>query len=1505
MQYHYGMLATFHPLVQQWFSTHLGEPTEPQRRGWPEIAAGRNTLIAAPTGSGKTLTAFLCCIDRLVRQADQSRLDNAVQVVYVSPLKALSNDIHRNLETPLAQIRQLAEQNGAEPPDVRTAVRTGDTSSSDRQKMLRRPPQILVTTPESLYLLLTSEKGRESLRQTRTVIVDEIHALARDKRGSHLTLSLERLEALTDWPLQRIGLSATVRPVDEIARFLVGAGNVGDDGEPDCSIVDVGHVRQLDLSLEVPASELSAVCSLEQWEESYARLVELITSHRSTLVFVNTRRLAERVAHRLTELLGEDAVASHHGSLSKKIRLSAEQRLKAGELRAIVATASLEMGIDIGFIDLVVQIGSPRSIATFLQRVGRSGHSLGVVPKGRLFPLTRDELIECLALIRAVKQQKLDAIEIPVQPLDILAQQIVASVAAEESTEDELYQLARCAWPYRELARKEFDEIVTMLSDGIAPTTKRGAYLHRDAINGRLRARRGARIAALTSGGAIPETAEYRVVTEDEGTVVGTVDEDFAVESMSGDVFLLGNTSWRVRYVRQGQVVVRDGEGAPPSIPFWFGEAPGRTVELSHEISQLRAEIVHFQVPLPLRGEVRKGVKSTGKDPHPSPLPEGEGGNSSGDPLIDWLVENCGATPWAASQAIHYIHVQQAALGVMPTCDNVVFERFFDDSGGMQLVIHAPLGARINRAWGLAMRKRFCRSFDFELQAAATDNGVLLSVGPQHSFAIEDLFGMLGPHNARPILEQALLASPIFQTRWRWNVTRALGVLRMQGGKKVPPHLQRFRSDDLLSAVFPQSTGCLENHHGDVEIPDHPLVRQTVHDGLHEAMDLDRWSLLLERFKTGDVRFIALDTREPSPFCQEILNANPYAFLDDAPLEERRTRAVAGRRGLSAEEFRDLTKLDPAAIAQVTAEAWPLVRDADELHDALKSLVAARGDETGDWRPWLDDLTESRRAVQIHTSDDLVLWAAAENRPLLEAVFSGAKVEPAVELPESLQRNWERTDAILELVRGRMQHCGPTTADDLAEQFHLETTTIGAALAALEAQGVVLRGQFTEAEANLKSEISNLKSVQWCDRRLLARIHRLTLTGLRQRIKPVEPVDFMRFLVRYHGLDRAKVRGGPAGLREVVTMLQGFETPAGAWESHLIQSRLGSYDAAWLDNLFLTGELVWGRLRPPRRGEADGPSMAMLTRMAPISLALRQDLPAMLPTDRAPYDGTLRAGAASVFDALQQRGALFFAQLQTATDLLPTQLEEALRELATLGLITSDSFAAIRAIIDKRSGKARRGRHTKKTGAATAGATGRWSPFPGEIATVDRQDYLDRWCEQLLLRYGVVFRELLVRESAAPRWHELVGVFRRKELRGQIRGGRFVSGVGGEQYASDEAVAMLREVRDDQTLGPWVAISAADPLNLVGIVLPGDRIPALHTGSLILGAGRCVATKSGRGIVFHEEVTPAAQFEMTRALHRGHRLPPRSHVKSKAKAKDSATAKDPSPQTRYVTQQLF
>ncbi|MEQ8791573.1 MAG: DEAD/DEAH box helicase [Pirellulaceae bacterium] len=1462
----------FHPLVRDWFQQRFGAPTEPQALGWPHIEGGRHTLIAAPTGSGKTLAAFLVCIDRLLRQHLEGTLEDRLEVMYVSPLKALSNDIQRNLQTPLAEISRLAEEAGCGALPVRAVVRTGDTPSSERQKMLRRPPHILATTPESLYLLLTSEQGRERLRSVKTVIVDEIHALARDKRGSHLALSLERLADVCDAPPVRIGLSATQRPIEQIARFLVGHRDAAGK-EPTCEIVDVGHVRQLDLSLLTPESEMQAVCSHEQWDEIYGKLVELIHSHRSTLIFVNTRRLAERVAHRLTEILGEDAVASHHGSLSRKLRLSAEQRLKEGSLRAIVATASLEMGIDVGYIDLVCQIGSPRSIATFLQRVGRSGHSLGATPKGRLVPLTRDELLECMALVRSVRRGELDRIEIPQQPLDILAQQIVAAVACEEYQEDDLFALMRRAWPYRDLSRDDFDAVVDMLSRGVVPKTKRGAYLHRDRINGRLRARRGARIAALTSGGAIPENAEYRVVTGDEKTFVGTVDEDFAVESMAGDVFLLGNTSWRVRAVRGGEVIVDDAHGAPPSVPFWLGEAPGRTVELSTDISRLREDIA---------GRFNDNV--------------------------EWLWDECGADADAAIQAVRYVQAQVEAIGLVPTEREIVFERFFDESGGMQLVVHSPLGARINRAWGLALRKRFCRSFDFELQAAATDNGIVLSLSPQHSFPIDRLFAMLRTDNARYLLEQALLAAPMFQVRWRWNVTRALAVMRMQGGKKVPPFLQRFRSDDLLAAVFPETVGCLENHHGDIEAPDHPLVRQTMHDCLHEAMDLPRWLEVLAKVEASEIQLIARDTREPSPFCHELLNANPYAFLDDAPLEERRSRAVSTRRTLSTEDFRDLARLDPQAIDDVRTQAWPLVRDADELHDALLNLVVLREDELGPWREFLPPLVRENRALQLEvlrpqTQEEISLWIAAEQLPLIRAVYdlqSAPKVACVNSLEEGGDEAISRSAAWVEMVRGRLSHCGPVTTAWLAERLVLDESHVASACEALEGEGVAMRGRFTAEAQDHPSQPG-----EWCDRRLLARIHRQTLDGLRRRIQPVEPEVFLRFLLRHQKIVRDEVFQGAAAVREIIAQLQGFELAAGAWEQRVLSARVDDYETSWLDELFFGGELVWGRLRGVRREESDERRMAALTRTVPLSLALRDDLPWLLSdvtrnaaksdlakaanTDRLAAVGKLRSDALSVYEALAERGALFFQQLTTATQLLPTQLEDALRQLAALGLVTCDAYASIRALADRKSAIVRRrGGRSTTSGAAAKTRIGRWSCFPGDVAPCDHDDWIEHWCRQLLRRYGVVFRELLVRESAAPPWRLLVALLRRLELRGEVRGGRFVSGVSGEQFALEHVVGALRALRDKPAEEePWLVVSAADPSNLVGIVTPGARVAATHRNSLVLQGGELVACKQGGQVDFFREVPMEQRHAMVRALHLGRRLEQQpSHIRGRWTAAD-------------------
>ncbi len=1407
----------FHPVVDAWFRARFGAPTDAQRLGWPHIAAGRHTLIAAPTGSGKTLAAFLSCINDLVRGGVDGRLEDRVEVVYVSPLKALSNDIRRNLEAPLAEIQEAAGKAGVLLPPIRALVRTGDTPAHERAAMLKRPPHILVTTPESLYLLLTSPKARPLLSSVKTVIVDEIHALARDKRGAHLALSLERLEAVCAQPPVRIGLSATQKPIEAMAHLLVG------NRDAECKIVDIGHQRELDLAVEVPPSPLGAVCSNEQWAEVDARLEELIKNHRSVLVFVNTRRMAERVAFRLTERLGEGAVASHHGSLSRELRLDAESRLKEGKLKAIVATASLELGIDVGYIDLVCQIGSPRSIATFLQRVGRAGHRLGAIPKGRLFALTRDELLEALAILRAVRAGRLDSVEPPEAPLDILMQQIVAEVAAQDWDEDALYALFLKAWPYRNLKREDFDRVVQLASEGLARGRKDGALLHRDAINKQLKARRAARLSALTSGGAIPETADYRVVTEEDGAFVGSVNEDFAIESMAGDVFLLGNTSWRIRAVRGGNVFVSDARGAAATIPFWLGEAPSRTIELSSEISFLREELAE---------QAKKGQTAA----------------------TDWLKRETGVEGFAAEQAYSYVAAQLAAVGFVPTQKKVFFERFFDDTGGMQLVVHSPYGARVNRAWGLALRKRFCRTFDFELQASADDDGVVLSMGVQHSFPVEQLFKLLKSDHARETLVQALLAAPMFQVRWRWNVTRALAVLRMRGGKKVPPPLQRFRADDLLTAVFPLQTACFEHRPPEVPIPDHPLVAQTLHDCLTEAMDVARWEGLLRDVEAGKVELVGLDTREPSPFSHEILNANPYAFLDDAPLEERRARAVAVRRILSPEDAQDLARLDPDAVARVKEDAWPLARDEHELHDALMSAVAIPSEEGGEWKRHFEKLVSAGRAASTGT-----LWFAAERLPLIRALFPDAKITQALSLPAALEKTVESTEALLALVRGRLEIVGPTTASELSGKLGLRVSQAESALSALEGEGFALQGRFTDPA---------VKEVEWCERRLLARVHRLTLDGARKRVRPVPPETFWRYLSEYHHLAPSDRRDGRLGLYEAVGQLQGFELPAAAWEAEVLPARVGKYQPEWLDTLSFSGELVWGRLRQPKRAE-DGPA-ASLTRVAPIALAFRQDLGWVLPPERAdPARVHMSPAAATVYAALVKNGALFFDDAAEAAKLLPSQAREALSELSALGAVTSDGFAALRGLVLTRPAAQRRNSRWRAPRVPGAGRSGRWTLFPGRYAAASPDQRLQQWCWQLLRRYGVVFRDLVTREAAAPWWGEMVPLLRRMEARGEVRGGRFVFGVAGEQYALPEAVEELRRAREEPR---WLVVSASDPLNLEGIISKGARVPATRGNRLLYRDGAVLAVLQAGELEFRQGLDGPARDLAARAL----RLQPQS-----------------------------
>jgi ATP-dependent Lhr-like helicase len=1316
----------FHPVIQRWWASRFGAPTDAQLEGWSAIRRGEHTLIAAPTGSGKTLAAFLTAIDRLLREAkEQGGLPDEVRVIYVSPLKALSADIHKNLAEPRREIRALA-------PDVKitAAVRSGDTPQNERAAMLRTPPHILVTTPESLYLLLTAERSRAMLRTARVVIVDEIHAVVQSRRGAHLALSLERLDHVCGRPLQRIGLSATQKPIEEVARFLK-------NGDP-CSIVDKGHQRRIDLAIEVPKAPLEAVMSGEVWQEIYARLLELIESHRTTLITVNTRRLAERMAHQLSERLGNECVAAHHGSLAKEARLDAEMRLREGKLKVLVATASLELGIDIGHVDLVCQISSPHRIATLLQRVGRSGHTVRGVPKGRVFPLTRDDLIECAAMLRCVQDGELDRIAIPDAPLDVLAQQIVAETAAQEKwEEDGLLSLVRRAFPYKNLAQSDFKDVVEMLSRGYATRNgRRGALIHYDSVERQLRARKGSRMSAILNGGAIPEVFDYRVLLEPEGHFLGTLNEDFAIESLPGDVFQLGNTSWRILRIGNGVVRVADAEGQPPSMPFWLGEAPARSDEMTAAVSRLRASV---DALLP-RPDV--------------PRREGELGSA-----IDFLVKRYFLPASAAEQIAAYLGEGKRALGAVPTTQTLVLERFFDESGGMQLVLHAPFGSRINRAWGLALRKKFCQGFNFELQAAATEEGVLLSLGASHSFALQEVFRYLHPNTVRETLVQAVLDSPIFETRWRWTTTLALAVPRYRGGARVPNQLQRMYAEDLLQSVFPDAAACLDNLQGAREVPEHPLVQQALRDSLEEALDLPGLLRQLQRLFSGELKLLAKDTPEPSVLCHEILDSQVYTFLDDAPLEERRARAVYTRRATEVRSADDLGALDPAAIQRVREEAWPVANTADELYDALMVAGYLLDEEiTPRWRELLEEL--SHRTVRMDGR-----WTALERKD----------------------------DAAEELQASRMEVLGP-----IAEKEN-------SILLKLERQGRILRGRFTPGTGEL----------EWCDRRLLARIHRYTLNRLRSEIEPVTAAGFMRFLLHWQHVAVGEQLKGAEGLAAIVEQLEGFELAAAAWEHDVLPARVSDYGVEQIDRLCLSGRVAWGRLTP---GDGKVP-----LRSSPIALMLRQHVLAA-----GESEAPVSAEARSVREALRDRGALFFNELVAATGLLPTLVERGLAELVSAGLVTADGFSGLRALLAPQH----------KRNGLVQGA-GRWALFP--LHSFSDGEAIARG---LLKRYGVVFRALLQRESLPP-WRDLVKLYRRLEARGEIRGGRFVAGFGGEQFAAADAVGKLRAVRRLEKGEELVALSGADPLNLVGILTPEARVPALAGNRVLLRDGIAIAAVEG------------------------------------------------------------
>ena len=1410
-------LSWAHPITAEWFVTRFSTPTEPQVAGWPSVLDGRPTLISAPTGSGKTLAAFLVCIDRLFRRSLEGSLQPTTQVVYVSPLKALSNDIQKNLEEPLREIQQLALERGYLSMQIRTGVRTGDTLQKERAAMLRNPPHILVTTPESLYILLTSKRSREHLNCVDTVIVDEIHAIADDKRGAHLALSLERLDALVCGenrlspgafitglmnPPQRIGLSATQNPIELVAEFLIG-----DDAhrEP-ATIVQVGQKRDMDIAIEVPSEELTSVTSQVMWEEIFDKLAAYTENHRSTLVFVNTRKLVERVSFALAERIGTENVAAHHGSLSRALRFDAERRLKRGEIKILVATASLELGIDIGNIDLVCQISSTRSISVALQRIGRAGHWRGAIPNGRLFATTRDDLLEQAALVRKLRSAELDRLEIPPQPIDVLMQQIVAACGAEPWNKRSLFDVLRRAYPYRNLAWELYEEIIAILANGIESSRGRyGAFLLHDGIHAELRPRRGARMIAISNGGAIPDTALFNVILEPESVQIATLDEHFAVDSSPGDVILLGNSSWRVQRIEpSGQVHVEDAHGAPPSLPFWTGEAPQRTDVLSDGVSELRKEISH---------------RTQSISPASISLAQPEAASAVG-----WLMEECGISKWGAQQLIAYIVTGRAVLGAVPSKTTIIAERFFDEGGGMQLILHAPFGGRINKAWGLALRKRFCRGFNFELQAAATDNGINISLAEQHSFPLSDVFQFLTEVTTKALLEQASLAAPVFKTRWRWAANRSLQLLRNSKGKRIAPQVQRTRSEDLLASVFPQAAACFENIEGDIQIPDHPLIKEVMQDVLQEAMDLDGLLGVLRGIKDGSIQCLAVDTPLPSQFAHELINANPYAFLDEAGLEERRARAVSLNRGIPASVLERPGTLDATAIATVRGECWPDIRDHHELHDLLMSVVVLPlsmidEERSRHWPAFYQGLECTGRAQMLEVKG-MAGWVATERLPFAHALWS----EPAAS-------HEMRDDALRKCVQGWIQILGPVTANQFAKHFLIDPQLVLQAFISLEVQGLLMRGSFEQAAGGNELEI------EWCERRILQRIHKLTIGTRRRQVEPVPPSTFMQWLLGWQHVAPQTQVSGEEGVLEALSKLEGFEAPAVEWEKTILPSRVANYDPRWLDQLCLSGVVGWGRVSPHpafHEGNGNAPQRVIPTNAAPITFYLR-DSAAWLDyalheqgVDDTKLGRALTPNASRIWELLKRKGACFAEEIQRSVGLSSIEVQYALWELAAAGLTAADGFDQLRAMIDPDRRHAASSSYRKVRSAA-----GRWSLFradsPVPVDAIEQARYEDLSVESaafmLLNRYGVVFRDLLVFESNIPRWGVLQRMLRRLEDRGQVRGGRFVSGFGGEQFALPEVLDSLRATRN-RALQQDVTLAGADPLNLIGILIPGERLPA-------------------------------------------------------------------------------
>lgn len=1423
-------LERFHPLTAEWFGRAFAEPTAAQRGGWPAIAAGHHTLILAPTGSGKTLTAFLWALDRLMAAKLEGRTPD--RILYVSPLKALNYDVERNLSGPLAGLADAANRAGQTLPEISVAVRTGDTPQVDRQRMIRRPPDVLITTPESLYLMLTS-RAQEVLTGVRTVIIDEIHAVAATKRGAHLALSLERLERLVagdGGTVQRIGLSATQRPLSEIARFL---GGQDAEGRPrEVEVVDASGGKELDLEVIVPVEDMSelgsdgpvplaeaadAVAGMEStrrsiWPAMYPKLVELVKAHSSTLIFVNNRRLAERLALRLNELAGEEIARAHHGSVAREQRLIIEEDLKAGRIPALVATSSLELGIDMGAVDLVIQVESPRSVARGIQRVGRAGHSVGAASRGRIFPKFRGDLLECAAVVQRMRDGEIEHTTIPRLPLDVLAQQLVAISVDGSWTVEELLEVARGAYPFAELSREQLENVLDMLagrypSDEFAELRPRVVW---DRVAGTVRARPGARQLAVQNAGTIPDRGLYGVYLADGSSRVGELDEEMVYEARAGQTFLLGASTWRIEEITRDRVLVSPAPGVPGAVPFWRGEGVGRPAELGAAVGRTARELV----------------------------------SANRDTAIARLRKDSRFDERAAANLVQYLHDQAAATGTVPSDRAVVVERFRDEIGDWRLCVLSPFGARVHAPWAMALGVRIRETMGQEAHGIWTDDGIAIHL-PEADVAPSAEVALIDPDELDELVLGELGGTALFGARFRENAARALLIPRRRPGQRTPLWQQRLRASSLLQVARKYGS--------------FPVILETYRECLNDWFDLPALRELLMRIRSREVGVVEVETQSPSPFASSLLfeYVQTYMYEGDAPVAERRAQALALDRDLLREllgrdELREL--IDPNALEQVEDDLQgrserARARGADGLHDLLRRVgdlteaeVRARITAPAESAAWLEALAGERRAARIRLAGE-ERWIAAEDAARYR---DGLGVMPPSGLPAVFLEPVE--DALTGLVARYARTHGPFPAGDLADRFGIARGAAEAALAGLEASGAVVRGEMRPGGSGR----------EWCDAEVLRRLRRASLAVLRKEVEPADPAAMGRFLPAWHGIDRPPAAPGADGLRDVIARLQGIALPAAQWETETLPRRLGAYSPAWLDQLAAAGEVVW-------TGAGQGR----------VALYLRDDAPLLGPPSGAADPPADDPVVAAVREALSG-GALFWDDLLESIEAPREEVFAALWGLVWAGEATNDLWAPLRAprrlpalaARAPRPGGSRLSMRRAPARGGMAAVAGRWSRAErlftrGAAPPAERRR---AQAELLLERHGVVTRGAVLAEGLAGGFSAVYQALGDLETVGMCRRGYFVEGLGGAQFALPGAIERLRDLRDRRPGEPVdaVVIGAADPAQPYGAALAwpqsrGRRTPSrVHGAQLVLldGSPALYVERGGRSLTTFRDPDP-------------------------------------------------